>query len=85
MIFNPADPTWINRDRILIGVKDISPLYYATLSMFGYDITIDDLKRYDEFDPEVGQNLKKNVSKGIENRNVPFCEVVMVPVKLVSV
>lgn len=67
MIFNPADPTWINRDRILIGVKDISPLYYATLSMFGYDITIDDLKRYDEFDPEVGQNLKKNVSKGIEN------------------
>lgn len=25
------------------------------------------------------------LSKGIENRNVPFCEVVMVPVKLVSV
>lgn len=39
------DPAWINRDRLVVS-SNISALMYAILYMAGYNITINDLKNY---------------------------------------
>lgn len=42
--FNRQDPSWINRDRIIVCDKLILPLIKATTFISGYPITLDDLK-----------------------------------------
>ena len=43
---NPKDDKWINRDRFVLSNGHASALLYATLFMAGYDITLDDLKKF---------------------------------------
>ena len=46
MQFDPADPQWFNRDRFVLSAGHASALLYALLHLFGYDLTIDDLKSF---------------------------------------
>ena len=46
MQFDPADPKWFNRDRFVLSAGHASALLYALLHLFGYDLTIDDLKSF---------------------------------------
>ena len=39
------DDNWINKDRIFVNNK-ILPVYYASKHLFGYNISIDELKEY---------------------------------------
>ena len=43
---NPNDPTWFNRDRFVLSAGHGSALLYATLFMCGYNLSIDDLKKF---------------------------------------
>jgi len=43
--FNPADPHWFNRDRFILSAGHGSMLLYALLHLYGYDLSLDDLKR----------------------------------------
>lgn len=47
---NPFMPEWINRDRFVLSAGHASALLYATLFLSGYQITIDDLKKYRRID-----------------------------------
>lgn len=40
------NPNWINRDRFVMSAGHGSALLYATLHMAGYNITLDDLKKF---------------------------------------
>ena len=44
--FNPKDPKWLMRDRFILSAGHGSALLYATLYMFGYDYSLDDLKSF---------------------------------------
>ena len=44
MIHNPADPKFVNRDRFVLSSGHGSMLIYSLLHLFGYGLTIDDLK-----------------------------------------
>ena len=46
MQFDPADPKWFNRDRFVLSAGHASALLYALLHLFGYDLTMDDLKSF---------------------------------------
>ncbi len=48
--FNPKDPHWFNRDRFVLSAGHGSMLLYALLYLTGYDLTLDDLKKFRQFD-----------------------------------
>ncbi len=63
--FNPNDPTWFNRDRLVLSAGHGSALLYSCLYLTGYsEMTMDELKRFrslgsktpghPEYDPKVG-------------------------------
>lgn len=45
LVFDVKNPNWINRDRVVISNRFL-PIMYSTLHMFGYNLSIDNLKEY---------------------------------------
>jgi transketolase len=64
MRFNPANPRWFNRDRYVHSAGHGSALLYALLHVTGYDLSLDDVKNFrqwqsktpghPEYDPDLG-------------------------------
>ena len=46
MNFNPKNPGWLNRDRFVLSNGHGCLLHYTLLHLFGYKLTIDDLKQF---------------------------------------
>lgn len=46
MNHNPADPKWANRDRFVLSGGHGSTLLYSLLHLFGYGLTVEDLKNF---------------------------------------
>ncbi len=46
LLFNPDDPTWINRDRFILSAGHGSSLLYSLLHLFGYEVAMEDLKSF---------------------------------------
>ncbi len=46
MKFNPKNPEWINKDRFVLSNGHSVALLYSLLHLFGYELTIDDLKNF---------------------------------------
>ena len=46
MQHNPADPKWRNRDRFVLSNGHASALMYSLLHLFGYGLTMDDIKQF---------------------------------------
>src|SRR5678810_1276587 len=46
MHHNPADPSWPNRDRFVLSCGHASMLLYSALYLSGYDLSLDDLKQF---------------------------------------
>lgn len=46
MNHNPADPNWANRDRFVLSGGHGSTLLYSLLHLFGYGLTVEDLKNF---------------------------------------
>ncbi|MBQ8792845.1 MAG: transketolase, partial [Clostridia bacterium] len=42
--FDVSDTDYLNRDRLVLSAGHVSPLYYTLLSLFGFDVTLQDLK-----------------------------------------
>src|SRR5690606_1468529 len=57
---DPADPAWADRDRFVLSNGHGSMLLYALLHLSGYDLPVEELKRFRQLDsrtpghPEVG-------------------------------
>ncbi|EAK0815256.1 transketolase [Campylobacter fetus] len=43
---NPKNPTWLNRDRLVFSGGHASSLVYSYLYLCGYDVSLDDLKKF---------------------------------------
>ncbi len=46
MVHDPADPAWQNRDRFVLSAGHASMLLYSVNHLFGYGLTMDDLKSF---------------------------------------
>ena len=70
MNHNPANPKWVNRDRFILSGGHGSTLLYSLLHLFGYGLTIEDLKNFRQLDsltpghPEYGHTVGVEATTG---------------------
>lgn len=67
---NPLNPNWVNRDRFVLSAGHGSMLLYSLLHLFGYDVTMEDIKNFRQFGsrtpghPEIGKTPGVDASTG---------------------
>ena len=49
MHFSPKHSDWINRDRFILSAGHGSAMLYSLLHLFGFGITVDDLKEFRQY------------------------------------
>lgn len=70
--FNPRDPKWINRDRFLLSNGHGSMLQYALLHLAGYDVTLDDLKSFRQWESKTPGHPESFMTPGVEATTGPL-------------
>lgn len=72
MRMNPVDPKWDDRDRFVLSAGHGSALLYSLLHLFGYNITIDDLKNFRQLDSNTPGHPEYDIERGIETASGPL-------------
>lgn len=72
MQFDPADPKWFNRDRFVLSAGHASALLYALLHLFGYDLTMDDLKAFRQLGSRTPGHPEYHHTAGVEVTTGPL-------------
>ncbi|CAK1355707.1 uncharacterized protein RHO25_000625 [Cercospora beticola] len=72
MTFNPKNPKWLNRDRFVLSNGHGCMLQYALLHLFGYDVTIDDLKAFRQVGSKTPGHPESTDTPGIEVTTGPL-------------
>ena len=70
--FNPADPHWPDRDRFVLSNGHASMLQYALLHLTGFDLPIDELKRFRQLHSKTPGHPEVDVTPGIETTTGPL-------------
>ena len=69
---NPADPDWPNRDRFILSGGHGSAMLYSLLHLFGYGITLDDLKSFRQFGSKTPGHPEYRHTVGVEATTGPL-------------
>ncbi len=63
---SPKNPEWINRDRFILSAGHASMLLYSLLFLSGYDISIDQIKKYRQYGGKTPGHPERNVTPGVD-------------------
>ncbi len=69
--FDPADPSWFERDRFFLDPGHMSPMLYSTLSLYGF-YTKDELKNFRQWGSPTPGHPEVDVMRGVENTSGPL-------------
>jgi len=72
MKFNPKNPKWLNRDRFVLSNGHGCMLQYALLHLFGYGVSIDDLKAFRTVDSITPGHPEAHDTPGVEVTTGPL-------------
>jgi len=70
--FNPADPAWPDRDRFVLSAGHGSMLLYSLLHLTGYDLPLDELKRFRQWGSKTPGHPERGVTPGVEVSTGPL-------------
>jgi transketolase len=70
--FNPGNPGWFNRDRFVLSNGHGSMLQYALLHLSGYDLPIDELKRFRQLHSKTAGHPEYGHTPGAETTTGPL-------------
>src|SRR5947209_673274 len=69
---NPADPGWPDRDRFVLSCGHASMLLYSLLYLSGYDLTLDDLKQFRQWESRTPGHPEYGYTPGVETTTGPL-------------
>jgi transketolase len=69
---NPANPLWPDRDRFILSNGHGCMLQYALLHLTGYDLSIDDIKRFRQLHSRTPGHPERGYTPGIETTTGPL-------------
>src|SRR6267143_1600746 len=70
--FNPKDPRWPNRDRFVLSAGHGSMLLYALLHLGGFDVTLDDLRKFRQLHSKTPGHPEFRDTPGVEATTGPL-------------
>lgn len=72
MRHNPKNPKWVNRDRFILSNGHASMLMYSLLHLTGYDLSIDDLKNFRQWESKTPGHPEYGDVPGVETTTGPL-------------
>lgn len=71
---NPANPHWFNRDRFILSNGHGAMLQYALLHLSGFDLSIEDLKRFRQLHSKTPGHPELHDTPGVETTTGPLAQ-----------
>ena len=72
MKHNPADPKWEDRDRFVLSSGHGSMLEYSLLHLFGYGLSMDEIKNFRQFGSKTPGHPEYGHTAGVETTTGPL-------------
>jgi transketolase len=72
LVHNPRNPKWANRDRFVLSNGHGSMLQYALLHLSGYDLSIDEIKRFRQLHSKTPGHPEASETPGVETTTGPL-------------
>jgi len=69
---NPKNPKWLNRDRLVFSGGHGSALIYSLLHLWGYDVSLDDLKNFRQLGSKTPGHPEYGHTAGVEITTGPL-------------
>ena len=69
---DPNDPHWFNRDRFVLSAGHGSMLLYSLLHLTGYDLPLDELKRFRQWQSKTPGHPENLLTPGVEMATGPL-------------
>lgn len=69
---NPTDPTWPDRDRFVLSPGHASMLLYALLHVTGYDLPLEELRRFRQWGSRTPGHPEVGLTPGVETTTGPL-------------
>ncbi|HHS50024.1 MAG TPA: transketolase [candidate division Zixibacteria bacterium] len=69
---NPAKPNWADRDRFVLSAGHGSMLLYSLLHLFGYGISMEDIKNFRQWDSRTPGHPENFITPGVEATTGPL-------------
>ena len=72
MHHNPANPHWSNRDRFILSAGHACVLQYSALHLAGYNLSLEELKRFRQWQSKTPGHPELGHTEGIEVTTGPL-------------
>jgi transketolase len=69
---DPSDPHWVDRDRFVLSAGHGSMLLYSLLHLSGYDLPLDELKRFRQWGSKTPGHPESHITTGVEATTGPL-------------
>ena len=69
---NPANPDWADRDRFVLSAGHAAILQYATLHLTGYNLSLEELKRFRQWESATPGHPEHFMTPGVETTTGPL-------------